>query len=354
MNNTIRRHIRDIIDKNDITILQEYQDEISYLTDPVYSALDSNALDVAYYLVDTLHIASKHGLRRALECSQTSFAIHLKELNYPLIGNNHIYNLEAIKLTHSWGFTFDDKAINQILHSWNGKEILERLQYLYNNSYTYIPEIDELYGIQDNVALFFYQMYDSSDYLMVKACKHGWFQCIDYLIHKGTLFTPTHFEEIAGAIVENEPTVNRLRELYTTFSVNDMIIIALKATEDLGETYLFCRQHYPDIWSTLVTEKKLQFINNLMSWDFEYNNDNEFILAMITDDVLGLNDIIEFIQYNKDIPNSYLFYRKRFPKLWSRLVNENRLGFIDKYSIDLDTIENPEFKQALVEDGIII
>lgn len=349
MNQEKRGHIRNIIDRKILSELKQHEDDLHLLSDPINSAINSDAIEIAYYLIDVLHYPSQHGLRRALECNQIELACHLKDLNYELMGaTNHIYNLETIKLVHQWGYPFDDNAVIEILHIWNGTDVCERLQYLYHEcGYTTIPELDQLYDITDDVALLLYKLYDPSLYpqLMTKACISGWFQCIDYLIERDTILTPIDFEELTGCLCEqNRFQINRLRKLYTDVSKPDMIEMALKKTEELEEIYMFCRKYYTKYWTTLVD--RLKFVSNLINWENKFEFDNPFLLALIDDKVLGINTIIDIIEYNHDIPKAYLFYRSRFLEQWPQLLERGILNFV-KDSLDC---ENEEFIQAYNDD----
>lgn len=346
-----------MMERDDVRGLEQNEKWLEYIDDPVYSAVGRKAHKVIRFLVEVIKVESRAGLQRAL-AEDLKMAIYLREKGYPLTNGNHVYSLDAMKLVWEWGYRFDRDAVKEILHSWNGDGVLERLKFLYEGcGYEYLPEMEQLYALKDEVALYLYGFYGEEMYgeLMMRACEHCWWACIDFLVGKGVEFSTIHFEKVAAGrwpIDKNYVEVDKWRK-YVGLTEAEMVITALASGEDLEELYLFYRQKLPGVWKELVREGKLKFVNDLINWEVEYKKDDEFIVALIDDGVNEMLIILDMMHYYDDLEETYLFYRKRFPEIWAKLIELGSLNFV-KTIVDIGNAKkNVEFMKSLIEDGVL-
>jgi hypothetical protein len=279
-----RRDIIKVLDTDNVFEFKNIEKHLNILSDPLYTAIDHNAINIAIYMVETLKLPSKLGLMRALQCENIEFAKYLKEKGYELSCKDHVYNIETMKLLHEWNMDkYSENAIRDILHLWYGNDILERVIYLYEVcNYKYLPVPDLLREVHEDIGLYLIKKYNKSDHndLMMIACKNYWFGVVDYLINQECEFNIEHFKIIAGG----EPSfVNILRERYN-ISVKDMILYALLCDDELTYRYKDYKEQYPTEFKELIKENKLSFLatytdNHLME------RDHPFVQECISDGI---------------------------------------------------------------------
>lgn len=77
-------------------------------------------------------------------------------------------------------------------------------------------------------------------------------------------------------------------------------------------------------------------MGDLINWEVKYKKDDDFIVALIEDGVVNARlTILDMMHYQDDVADTYLFYRKRFPEIWAKLVELGSLSFV-KEIIDID------------------
>ena len=165
--------------------------------DPIYSAINASKGFMVPYFVEERGLKSTIGLSRALACKDIATAKYLHEKGFCLSAGNHIYSLEVMKLVTSWGYTFGDGAAGYIIHTWNGDDVVERLEYLFSLSPPKTININ--WFSREEIALFLLKYVDKDmlPQIMSMAIKWGWFDVIDKLRELGLPFGKEELFKVA-------------------------------------------------------------------------------------------------------------------------------------------------------------
>lgn len=289
------RYLKELIEAGDFDNIKTLENLTPSCPYSKYGPLDVINTAIKYrkcfmilYFIEERGLKSDLALLKSLECNQIDTAIYLYGKGFKLLSRNHIYSLEVMKLVVSWGYGFDDYAFKYITQMWNGKDVVERVKYLFELNNLHISKMDYYteYNLHEDVACFMIDHTDKELFpeIMLNAVKSDWFIIVNKLRLLGVNFDIKHLEIIASSNEYEE--VEKLRK-ELNIPITDLYSFIFL------DTYTFTDniKHY------------LKNMTNICNFAITYDLmtkacvfcDQESVHYLLDNDVIITNDHIEII-----------------------------------------------------------
>jgi hypothetical protein len=150
--NDDKRNLKRLIDDGNLREIRKLDPRIYTTYNPIFHTVDvrhqansDSIFAILKYFVEECKLTCDAALSRALACEDFEVAEYLHSHGFPLLGTDHIYSLQAMRWAAEHGGRFTKESFTSIVYCWNGKDVDERIDLLFELNPALKEECEEDY-----------------------------------------------------------------------------------------------------------------------------------------------------------------------------------------------------------------